>query len=977
MTMAEPFLSNENVMESYLPSGFSLQNFQFEKCSGSNCFQYSSEAQETVTCYEGLSVTSASGSVEYRSIQEKQCKVHNLCQTSTMQTTNAYSGEQKTFTFFGCGDPADTRFEWSNVLPVVPKSDDVKLRQRQCAQYGCYEDTLGMCVCQNDFDVSKYVTVSNHVKEQCDTAYCNSAYSKPRQTSCIEGIVSYEFETGNVLFDNTKETTCGFGQTKCYQATMTATVGNYPIKQVHGGCLMPFSEPFLKDASYFGKFLPKDGSLRSYEFDTCTGINCFEFSSDAQDTISCYDGVTVVDDSTGDVVFHQQSEVQCKLHNFCQTVSLLSSSGSNGKQNFIYTGCGDPYKGNGLWNLDAVLPVVPASTEDADTRQRQCAQWGCFEGVMGMCVCPNDFDVSTVATVSDYNADQCYNELCNEVDGENKLYPQASSTEQLTCLSGTISSNNGVVSFDDTKEVTCPFGYSKCFTQTINAAAGDWNIKAISAGCLFPRAEPFLSSEALNAKYLPGHLSMTSFSFESCSEPNCNDVSNAEPGITCNSGLSVTNARSGEVVFNHAESQQCKVSEFCQVISYTVTDTATREANNFKYSGCGDSYNTKYAWGNLLPVVPQSMDETRRQRQCNKYGCYESVLGMCVCQRDFPVSDHVTLSNYYKSRCVDDLCNTGSTDVPAVVVQPQPSEPEVVVPPVVVVEEPEVVEEEVVDETPEEETPDFLPEAPIAMAALKNLGKVSNYLKKKISGFNQYEYQTEQGYVWNGVEWVWGNNEMTNDIFEEGNKVFFTYGSDNGDDLAQAPYGSQYKFDNHEFSTETSHPFHAVMWIDNVDEEQNSPFKLKVESSLKSSNGKVSKFHGISRGKNKYAGYKFSLHYAVYQVNQGKGSDAPSTSELFYVVSSTDKWDSSFDGEMDISFADTAGETSNSVALSSDTQNVFFGYTLLAKDSNFQKKDLRRAIRAILKAYSNVDIPGHSDGSRKRTAEEEEWWNHW
>ena len=55
------------------------------------------------------------------------------------------------------------------------------------------------------------------------------------------------------------------------------------------------------------------------------------FSTDAQETISCYDGVTVVDDSTGDVVFHQQSEVQCKLHNFCQTVSL-SSSNSNGKR---------------------------------------------------------------------------------------------------------------------------------------------------------------------------------------------------------------------------------------------------------------------------------------------------------------------------------------------------------------------------------------------------------------------------------------------------------------------------------------------------------------------------------------------------------------------------------------------------------------------------------------------------------------------
>lgn len=76
---------------------------------------------------------------------------------------------------------------------------------------------------------------------------------------------------------------------------------------------------------------------------------------------------------------------------------------------------------------------------------------------------------------------------------------------------------------------------------------------------------------------------------------------------------------------------------------------------------------------------------------------------------------------------------------------------------------------------------------------MKNLNKVAKYLKKKISGFYNYEYPTEQGYVWNGQEWVWGNNELSNDIFDSGNKVFFTYGTDNGDDLVQAPYGSQYK----------------------------------------------------------------------------------------------------------------------------------------------------------------------------------------
>ena len=35
---------------------------------------------------------------------------------------------------------------------------------------------------------------------------------------------------------------------------------------------------------------------------------------------------------------------------------------------------------------------------------------------------------------------------------------------------------------------------------------------------------------------------------------------------------------------------------------------------------------------------------------------------MCVCQQDFPVADHVTLSNYQKARCAGDLCTDYSSD---------------------------------------------------------------------------------------------------------------------------------------------------------------------------------------------------------------------------------------------------------------------------------------------------------------------------
>lgn len=31
-----------------------------------------------------------------------------------------------------------------------------------------------------------------------------------------------------------------------------------------------------------------------------------------------------------------------------------------------------------------------------------------------VCVCPSDFDTETVATVSEFSKEQCYDELCNE-----------------------------------------------------------------------------------------------------------------------------------------------------------------------------------------------------------------------------------------------------------------------------------------------------------------------------------------------------------------------------------------------------------------------------------------------------------------------------------------------------------------------------------------------------------------------------------
>ena len=118
----------------------------------------------------------------------------------------------------------------------------------------------------------------------------------------------------------------------------------------------------------------------------------------------------------------------------------------------------------------------------------------------------------------------------------------------------------------------------------------------------------------------------------------------------------MTDESGSNVLFQHHEEQQCKVHNFCQTVTLTSTNAETGQrsrlhqldknlfcktmnlpnqhltlffsySGNFAYSGCGDPYNAKFEWGNILPVVPVSENDHTRQRQCQTWGCYESVLG--------------------------------------------------------------------------------------------------------------------------------------------------------------------------------------------------------------------------------------------------------------------------------------------------------------------------------------------------------------
>ena len=58
----------------------------------------------------------------------------------------------------------------------------------------------------------------------------SDSYDDSSEMSCLTGNINYELESGQAVFDNTQVKTCGYGQTQCYKATITARVGNWPSK---------------------------------------------------------------------------------------------------------------------------------------------------------------------------------------------------------------------------------------------------------------------------------------------------------------------------------------------------------------------------------------------------------------------------------------------------------------------------------------------------------------------------------------------------------------------------------------------------------------------------------------------------------------------------------------------------------------------------------------------------------------------------
>lgn len=233
----------------------------------------------------------------------------------------------------------------------------------------------------------------------------------------------------------------------------------------------------------------------------------------------------------------------------------------------------------------------------------------------------------------------------------------------LSCIQGgmTIDSESNAIVHDNTKKVTCSPKETKCYLQQYLMKSDDWSGLIKMGGCYDKDYEDFYNPGAKEIeRYSPEGIQILDYTFKTCDEPSdCSQFfpQESESVITCKTGLTVTSAVTGEVEFEHHYSEKCKVHASCEVVTVFQYHYKTWTSRKYKYSGCGDPYNTRHEGLNVLPFVPASPSEDARQYQCMGYGCVESFFGLCLCPRELDLSEHVVMWGTSKKMCDTDMCN--------------------------------------------------------------------------------------------------------------------------------------------------------------------------------------------------------------------------------------------------------------------------------------------------------------------------------
>jgi len=184
-------------------------------------------------------------------------------------------------------------------------------------------------------------------------------------------------------------------------------------------------------------------------------------------------------------------------------------------------------------------------------------------------------------------------------------------------------------------------------------------------------------------------------------------------------------------------------------------------------------------------------------------------------------------------------------------------------------------------------------------------------------------------------------------MFEHGNKVFINAPCE---DEKLLFYNKEHSYTEFEVGSVASQPFHTLMWIaDSSYESQGDYYNITVSGRTGTEgDGRVYSSQGEFSFSN---GYKVA--YIAHQVYAA--ANHPSICEVFYTISNTGLWGSSGRIVMRSSVSDVTNVQESTVLLDASVSYLYFGYTLLSKETSRLVRDseIQRALIIMVRSITS------------------------
>merc|ERR1712142_43611 len=73
-------------------------------------------------------------------------------------------------------------------------------------------------------------------------------------------------------------------------------------------------------------WVAEGATVTSFVQESCSGSNCFDFTEDTELTLTCYNGLTVTDAASNEVLYSYAKPEQCKVYSFCETNTIVQTT---------------------------------------------------------------------------------------------------------------------------------------------------------------------------------------------------------------------------------------------------------------------------------------------------------------------------------------------------------------------------------------------------------------------------------------------------------------------------------------------------------------------------------------------------------------------------------------------------------------------------------------------------------------------------